>query len=169
MAVFHTKAFIKHDDYMTPKYAWEWIEDFIPKDKVIWEAFYGDGESGKFLSALGFNVIHEETDFFTNNLGDVIVSNPPYINKLDLNKLDNEVKNYEPKLALNGVLGGLSVIRKVIKKSSELIKKRGKFILEIGFDQKNKVIKLLNKEGFYINSAIKDLAYNDRCIICTKI
>ena len=84
MAVFHTKAFIKHDDYMTPKYAWEWIEDFIPKDKVIWEAFYGDGESGKFLSALGFNVIHEETDFFTNNLGDVIVSNPPFSKKKEV-------------------------------------------------------------------------------------
>ena len=84
MAVFHTKTFIKHDDYMTPKYAWEWIKDFIPKDKVIWEAFYGDGESGKFLSDLGFNVIHEETDFFTNNLGDVIVSNPPFSKKKEV-------------------------------------------------------------------------------------
>ena len=81
MTGFHPKAFIKHDDYMTPKYAWDWIKDFIPKDKVIWEAFYGDGESGKNLSDLGFNVIHEETDFFTNNLGDVIVSNPPFSNK----------------------------------------------------------------------------------------
>ena len=81
MAGFHPKSFIKHDDYMTPKYAWDWIKDFIPKDKVIWEAFYGDGESGKILSDLGFNVIHEETDFFTNNLGDVIVSNPPFTKK----------------------------------------------------------------------------------------
>ena len=81
MTGFHPKAFIKHDDYMTPKYAWDWIKDFIPKDKVIWEAFYGDGESGKNLSDLGFNVIHEETDFFTNNLGDVIVSNPPFTKK----------------------------------------------------------------------------------------
>ena len=81
MTGFHPKAFIKHDDYMTPKYAWDWIKDFIPKDKVIWEAFYGDGESGKILSDLGFNVIHEETDFFTNNLGDVIVSNPPFTKK----------------------------------------------------------------------------------------
>ena len=81
MTGFHPKAFIKHDDYMTPKYAWDWIKDFIPQDKVIWEAFYGDGESGKILSDLGFNVIHEETDFFTNNLGDVIVSNPPFTKK----------------------------------------------------------------------------------------
>ena len=81
MTGFHPKTFIKHDDYMTPKYVWDWIKDFIPKDKVIWEAFYGDGESGKNLSDLGFNVIHEETDFFTNNLGDVIVSNPPFTKK----------------------------------------------------------------------------------------
>ena len=47
MAGFHTKTFIKHDDYMTPKYAWENIEHIIPNDKVIWEAFYGDGKSGQ--------------------------------------------------------------------------------------------------------------------------
>ena len=76
--------------------------------------------------------------------------------------------NFEPKVALDGGLDGLSEIRKVIKKSSELIKK-GKFILEIGFDQKNKVLNLLNNEGFYINNVEKDLANNDRCIVSTKI
>jgi len=78
MAGFHTKTFIKHDDYMTPKYAWENVKDFIPQDKVIWEAFYGDGESGTHLKDLGFNVIHEPIDFFQNDLGDIIVSNPPF-------------------------------------------------------------------------------------------
>ena len=108
-------------------------------------------------------------DKFTLGKYDLIVSNPPYIKKHILKYLDKGVAKFEPKMALNGGLDGLSEIRKVIKKSSELIKKKGKFILEIGFDQKNKVIKLLKKEGFYINSALKDLAYNDRCIICTKI
>ena len=78
MAGFHTKTFIKHDDYMTPKYAWENIKQFIPKDKIIWEAFYGDGKSGDFLTELGYEVIHEEVDFFENDLGDIIVSNPPF-------------------------------------------------------------------------------------------
>ena len=78
MAGFHTKTFLKHDDYMTPKYAWENIQQFIPKDKVIWEAFYGDGKSGTYLQELGFQVIHEPVDFFTNDLGDVVVSNPPF-------------------------------------------------------------------------------------------
>jgi len=71
-------GFIKHDDYMTPKYAWENIKQFIPKDKVIWEAFYGDGNSGNYLKELGFNVIHEPVDFYENNLGDIIVTNPPF-------------------------------------------------------------------------------------------
>ena len=78
MAVCQPNSIRCHDDYMTPKYAWEWIKDFIPKDKIIWEAFYGDGGSGKIITYLGFNVIHEETDFFTNSMGDVIVSNPPF-------------------------------------------------------------------------------------------
>ncbi len=105
------------------------------------------------------------------NLGkyDLIVSNPPYIKKSTLKYLDKDVAKFEPKQALDGGLDGLSEIRKVIKKSSELIKKNGTFILEIGFDQKNNVINLLKKEGFYINSAFKDLAKNDRCIRCTKI
>ncbi len=78
MAGFTTKTFKKHDCYMTPKYAWDNIKQYIPSDKVIWEAFYGDGNSGSYLEELGFNVIHREVDFFTHNLGDIIVSNPPF-------------------------------------------------------------------------------------------
>ena len=105
------------------------------------------------------------------NLGkyDLIVSNPPYIKRCKIKYLERDVAEFEPKLALDGGLDGLSEIRKVIKKSSELIKKKGKFILEIGFDQKNKVINLLKSEGFYINKTQKDLANNDRCIVSTKI
>jgi release factor glutamine methyltransferase len=110
-----------------------------------------------------------DVDKFAIGKYDLIVSNPPYIKTGDLKYLESDVIKFEPKLALDGGLDGLSVIRKVIKKSSELLKKNGKFILEIDFDQKNKVIKLLNNKGFYINSTVKDLANNDRCIISTKI
>ena len=110
-----------------------------------------------------------DIDKFVKGKYDLVVSNPPYIKSCDLKYLERDVVNFEPKLALDGGLDGLSKIRKVINKSSELIKKNGKFILEIGFDQKNKVIKLLNKRGFYINSTLKDFASNDRCIVSTKI
>ena len=71
-------SFTNDDDYMTPKSAWEDISDYLPTDKVIWECFYGDGRSGTYLRELGFDVIHENIDFFEYNIGDVIVSNPPY-------------------------------------------------------------------------------------------
>ncbi len=84
MAGFHTKTFLKHDDYMTPKYAWENIKDYIPNDKLIWECFYGDGESGKDLKDLGYDVIHEPIDFFENNKGDILISNPPFSKKKEV-------------------------------------------------------------------------------------
>jgi hypothetical protein len=92
MAGFHTKTFLKHDDYMTPQSAWENIKDYIPKDKVIWEAFMGDGKSGEYLRELGFNVIHNDNDFFESNEGDIIVSNPPFSNK---NKTMNRLKELD--------------------------------------------------------------------------
>ena len=85
---FSSKNFIKHDDYMTPKYAWENIIKYIPKNKITWEAFYGDGNSGKYLEELGLKVIHEQVDFFNNNLGDMIISNPPFsLSKEIMNRL----------------------------------------------------------------------------------
>ena len=113
--------------------------------------------------------LKSNVDNFNYGKYDLIISNPPYINQYDLKYLEKDVLNFEPKLALNGGQDGLSEIRKVIKKSSDLIKIKGKLILEIGFDQKESVKRLLTKKGFYINKTIKDLAMNDRCIICTKI
>ena len=127
------------------------------------------------INAINLNVDHRlkliktDVDKFVSSKYDLIVSNPPYIVKKKLKYLDREVVKFEPTQALNGGIDGLSEIRKVINKSSELIKKKGKLILEIGFDQKNKVINLLNKKGFYINNIYKDFADNDRCIVCTKI
>ena len=110
-----------------------------------------------------------DVDNFRYGKYDLIVSNPPYIKRSDLKYLDRDVVNFEPKIALDGGIDGLSEIRKVIKKSSQLIKKNGKLILEIGFDQKEKVKKILISKGFYINKVFKDYSKNDRCIISTKI
>ena len=83
--------------------------------------------------------------------------------------MDRDIINFEPKLALDGGLDGMSEIRKVINKSSELIKKKGKLIIEIAYNQKYDVMKILKSKGFYIDKIIKDLGKNDRCIISTKI
>jgi release factor glutamine methyltransferase len=144
--------------------------------------FYGTGIdiSKKSINVSKFNAkqlnltnrvkfFHSSVDNFNNGKYGMIVSNPPYIDKLSLKYLEKDVVNFEPKLALSGGFDGFSKIRKVINKASILIKKNGKFILEIGFNQKNKVIKILKEEGFYVNKAIKDYGNNDRCIISTKI
>tara|TARA_B110001452_G_scaffold249860_1_gene237688 strand:+ start:635 stop:1477 length:843 start_codon:yes stop_codon:yes gene_type:complete len=109
-----------------------------------------------------------DIDNFSNGKYDLIISNPPYIKNLDLKYLEKDVINFEPKLALNGGLDGITKIRKVINKSAELIKKNGKLILEIAFNQKEKVRQLLKNNGFYVNMVIKDFAKNDRCIVSTK-
>ncbi len=109
-----------------------------------------------------------DVDNFSHGKYDLIISNPPYINRANLKYLEKDVISFEPKLALDGGLDGLSEIRKVIIKSSELIKKNGKLILEIGFDQKNKVKKILIEKGFYINKFLKDYAGKNRCIVSTK-
>ena len=72
--------FKNDDSYMTPKEVWESISHLIPKDKIIWECFYGDGKSGEYLTELGFNVEHHDIDFFEDPSFnyDIIISNPPY-------------------------------------------------------------------------------------------
>ena len=110
-----------------------------------------------------------DVDNFKIGKYDLIVSNPPYIEELSLKYLENDVIYFEPKLALNGGIDGFSKIRKVIDKATVLIKKNGKLVLEIGFNQKNKVQEMLKKKGFYINKTLKDYGKKDRCIISTKI
>ncbi len=116
-----------------------------------------------------FKFIKTDIDNLYKSKYDLIISNPPYIKKQDLKYLDRDIKNFEPVEALNGGLDGLSQIKKVINNSSELIKKNGKLILEIAFNQKAEVKMLLKNKGYYINKIIKDFAKNDRCIVSTKI
>ncbi len=108
-----------------------------------------------------------DVDNFYNDKYDLIISNPPYINKHQIKYLGTI--NYEPKIALDGGLDGLEIIRKVISKSNYLLKKNGKLILEIGYDQKYKVISFLKEKNFFINKIIKDYGNNTRCVVSTKI
>ena len=145
-------------------------------------SFYGTGIdiSRKSINVSKFNAkqlnlmnrvkfFHSSVDNFKIGKYDLIVSNPPYIKLLNLKYLEKDIVNFEPKLALDGGFDGFLKIRKVINKAKTLIKKNGKFILEIGFNQKSKVKKILKEESFYVNKTIKDYGNNDRCIVSTKI
>ena len=120
--------------------------------------------------------IQNRIKFFNSNIDkfsigkyDLIISNPPYIINYKISYLDDDVKLYEPKVALDGGIDGYSEIKNVVKKSAELIKTKGKLLLEIGDKQINFTKEILRRNGFYINKIVKDLADKNRCIVSTKI
>ena len=104
------------------------------------------------------------------NIGkyDLIVSNPPYILSKDIKSLSKDITNYEPKIALDGGIDGLDLIKKVIYKSTHLLKRNGLFGLEIGFNQYRKVSTILRRCKFREISKEYDYKRNVRCIISTK-
>ena len=112
---------------------------------------------------------NSDVDKFLIGKYDLVVSNPPYIKQQDLKYLEVDVKGFEPKLALDGGKDGFSKITKVISKTSKLLKRNGRFILEIGFGQKRKILSILKQNNFFINKVVKDYGKNDRCVISTKI
>ena len=112
---------------------------------------------------------NSDVDKFLIGKYDLVVSNPPYIKRQDLKYLEVDVKGFEPKLALDGGKDGFLKITKIISKTSTLLKRNGRFILEIGFGQKNRILNMLKQNNFFINKVVKDYGKNDRCVISTKI
>ncbi len=104
-----------------------------------------------------------------NKKFDLVVSNPPYIKSAQINGLEEDIKCYEPKVALDGGNDGLDVIKKVIYKSNEILKINGTLALEIGNNQYKQVSNILLKNKFRIIKKIKDYRENIRCLISIKI
>ena len=100
---------------------------------------------------------------------DLVVSNPPYIKSSDYKNLKEDVKKYEPRIALDGGNDGLDLIKKVIYKTKDILKVKGILALEIGNGQFKKVSKILIKKNFKIEHIIKDYKDNIRCIISTQM
>ena len=122
------------------------------------------------LQHLDNRITFVNTDVDKYNWGkyDLVVSNPPYIKRNKISRLEEDVKNFEPRVALDGGYDGYSKIGKVIEKSSNLLKRKGNLILEIGYDQVYCTSRLLERYGFFINKISKDLSKKDRCIVSTK-
>ncbi len=106
------------------------------------------------------------SDLFENIQGgfDIIVSNPPYIATAEIEKLMPEVRDYEPKLALDGSADGLSFYRSIIKESRTFLKQGGELFFEIGYDQGEAVKEEMETAGFELVQIKKDLAGLDRIV-----
>ena len=115
------------------------------------------------------NFINIDVDKIQYNKYDFIVSNPPYINRFDFNRLDQSVRFFEPYIALEAGTDGFREIKKLIIKSKKLLKKNAKLIFEIGKGQSLYSKKILYENGYYINKVIKDISSTPRVIVSTKI
>tara|TARA_R110000737_G_scaffold341232_2_gene364798 strand:+ start:3682 stop:4155 length:474 start_codon:yes stop_codon:yes gene_type:complete len=73
-----------NDNYTTDKRCWELIKDYIPPDKTIWSPFYCDGKQKEIFAEMGYDILHEDEDFFSNNKGDIIIDNPPFSKKKEI-------------------------------------------------------------------------------------
>lgn len=144
-------------------------------EKVSEAQIYASDISEKALAIARINDRSKKIKFILSDLFnniedkfDIIVSNPPYIKTLEIEKLSKEVQN-EPILALDGGIDGLEFYRKIIGQASKYIKKNGYLCLEIGEKQKKQVKDIINNEKKYADiKEYKDLNENDRVIICKK-
>jgi len=102
-----------------------------------------------------------------NQKFDLIVSNPPYIKTIDIKNLDDDIRRFEPKLALDGGKDGLDVIKKVIYKSKSILKLSGLLAIEIGNKQQRKVSEILTRNNYRIKYKIKDYKDNVRFLVST--
>ena len=116
--------------------------------------------------------LNKRTKFFSKSFDDVhgykfdlVVSNPPYIKTCDIKNLSDDVRKFEPKIALDGGKDGLDVIKKIIYKTKTILKKLGWLALEIGHGQHKKVSQILKKQGFKEKLLVKDYQDNIRCIL----
>ena len=112
-------------------------------------------------------LLNKSVDQVLNKKFDLVVSNPPYIVKRDINRLANDIRKFEPKIALDGGNDGLDVIKKVIYKSKGILKLKGVLALEIGRGQYFSVARILKENNFRQTRIVKDYQNNIRCIFST--
>ena len=116
----------------------------------------------KMLDRVKF--LNRSIENLTSKKFDLIVSNPPYIKKNDIKHLTDDIKRFEPRMALDGGNDGLDLIKKVIYKSKNILKTKGMLALEIGNGQVKNVSKILLDNNFRIKQLIKDYKDNVRCV-----
>ncbi len=113
-------------------------------------------------------ILNVSFENFFHKKFDLIVSNPPYIEKRKIKNLSDDIKKFEPRMALDGGNDGLDLIKKIIYKSNHILKVNGLLALEIGNEQVIKVSKKLKENNFRVKDYLRDYKDNIRCVIAIK-
>ena len=139
-------------------------------ESLIKDYEYADEMSQKiyFLQSDLFNDFYKLKDELGINAFDIITANPPYIRHKDINTLDDEIKKYEPLIALDGDIDGLKYYREIAKNAKEYLTNNGKIYLEIGYDQAQDIKKIFENLGYTHIETVKDLSKNDRVMVFQK-
>jgi len=111
------------DNYATDKKGWELIKEYIPTDKQIWSPFYCDGKQKEYFAELGFDIIHNDEDFFENDRGEIVIDNPPFSKMKEICKRLKELEKPDRKSTrLNSSHGYISYAVFCLKKKKVLIR-----------------------------------------------
>lgn len=145
-----------------------WATDLFPGALEVAQANaarHGANERTRFFQGDLFEPVKGWTDFFH-----MIVSNPPYICRGEIQDLPPEVRDWEPKSALDGGPDGLDLLRRIIQDGHLYLREEGFMVLEIGADMGEKVCRLIESVGCYSEGSVyQDLAGRDRLVVTRKL
>ena len=147
----------------------DWSATAIDISKKALEIAQKNAENNEVFRRIEFLESNLFKSFRGNQIFDIIISNPPYIPTADIENLQDEVRLYEPRIALDGGLDGLDFYRNIANQSQKFLKNNGNIFLEIGYNQHQEVIDIFEKFNFKFIDSAKDLSGIIRVLEFEKI
>ena len=147
----------------------DWNGTAIDISKKALEIAQKNAQNNEVFERIEFLESNLFKDFKDYQIFDIIISNPPYIPSADIENLQDEVRLYEPRIALDGGLDGLDFYRNIANQSQKFLKNNGNIFLEIGYNQHQEVIDIFEKFNFKFIDSAKDLSGIIRVLEFEKI
>ncbi len=147
----------------------DWRGTAVDISKKALEIAQKNAQNNEVFARIEFLESNLFKDFKNNQIFDIIISNPPYIPTADIENLQDEVRLYEPRIALDGGLDGLDFYRNIANQSRKFLKNNGNIFLEIGYNQHQEIVDIFEKFNFKFIDSAKDLSGIIRVLEFEKI
>ena len=147
----------------------DWCGTAVDISKKALEIAQKNAQNNEVFVRIEFLESNLFKDFKNNQIFDIIISNPPYIPTADIENLQDEVRLYEPRIALDGGLDGLDFYRNIANQSRKFLKNNGNIFLEIGYNQHQEIVDIFEKFNFKFIDSAKDLSGIIRVLEFEKI